>query len=88
MTTAKVKPKIETKDRNMIEKRLEDLEIKFAYHEETVDALNQVIIRQQREIEQLQDMLSVLKQKLDLVIQNQSTEQGTAHYHEPPPPHY
>ena len=45
------------------EQRLVDLEIKVSYAEDTLDQLNQVIVRQQTEIELLQRTLRRLQEQ-------------------------
>lgn len=47
-----------------IEKRLTDLEIKASFGEDLLDELNQVIVRQQQQIDLLMRALSQLRQQL------------------------
>lgn len=47
-----------------IEKRLTDLEIKASFGEDLLDELNQVIVRQQQQIDLLMRELSQLRQQL------------------------
>ena len=47
------KPAIHLKGRSMIEERLVDLETKLAYQEDTIQALNEVVCEQQKQIDQL-----------------------------------
>ena len=47
-----------------IEKRLTDLEIKASFAEDLLDELNQVIVRQQQQIDLLMRELSQLRQQL------------------------
>jgi SlyX protein len=47
-----------------IEKRLTDLEIKASYAEDLLDELNQVIVRQQQQIDLLMREVSQLRQQL------------------------
>ena len=46
-----------------IERRLTDLEIKASFSEDTLDRLNEVVVRQQRQIEALLRELAALKQQ-------------------------
>jgi SlyX protein len=46
-----------------IDQRLTDLEIKASYTEDTLDRLNEVIIRQQRQIDSLLRELAELRQQ-------------------------
>jgi SlyX protein len=47
-----------------LEQRLTDLEIKASFHEDALDQLNAVVVRQQRQIDALQHELSQLRQQL------------------------
>jgi len=49
------------KDIDRLDQRLIDLEIKFGFTEDLVESLNQVIIRQQRQIDLLVGELSRLR---------------------------
>jgi SlyX protein len=46
-----------------IDRRLDDLEVKAAFTEDLVDRLNEVVVRQQRQIDQLIDDLRQLRQR-------------------------
>jgi SlyX protein len=48
-----------------VERRLTDLEIKASYTEDTVDRLNEVVVRQQRQIDLLLRQLTELQQQRD-----------------------
>lgn len=67
---------------NDITVRMQILEEKFAHQERLVDALNEVIIEQQRQIgrleEHLQQVLAMMEAASDQVPGGQ----------DPPPPHY
>ena len=64
--------------------KIEMLETRQAFQEDTVESLNDVIIRQQQDIEQLQLKISVLQDRA-----KQSSESVTnTTIEEPPPPHY
>lgn len=65
-----------------MQERVTELEIKFTYLEDTVDKLNQVVIRQQEEIERLERRLAELEERRWTGTgYDPSTPQG-------PPPHY
>jgi SlyX protein len=49
---------------NPFEQRLTDLEIKFSYQEDLLDQLNQVVVRQQREIDLLLREVRQLRQQV------------------------
>jgi SlyX protein len=47
-----------------LEQRLTELEIKASFNEDTLDQLNQVIVRQQQQIDLLSRTLSALRQQV------------------------
>lgn len=65
-----------------IEERLAELEIKFSYQQETIDALNETVTKQYAEIDRLKRDLQRSKEELSTLIDT----------HAPPadekPPHY
>lgn len=67
-----------------IEKRLTELEIRFTYQDHLIEELNEVIIRQQKEITQLRSLWQKLEEGkfggIDQGIKSLSEEV--------PPPHY
>lgn len=63
--------------------RLDDLEIKFSYQQETIDTLNETVTKQWSEIEALRLQLHRLEGRLQEMADHQS-DVGN----EPPPPHY
>ncbi len=68
----------------LTESRLTELEIRLTHYEDTIEALNQVVIRQSRDIETLQIQLQHLNKKL-------KSAQGSIvadEKDETPPPHY
>ena len=65
-----------------MEKRLEDLEVRFAFLEESIDALNNQQLIQQKEIVTLQCEVSRLKQ---LFQHSSDTDNEII---DEPPPHY
>ncbi len=67
---------------SLFEKRLQFLEEKFEYQDNTIEILNQVIIDMQNEVETLKEKYSVLKKEL-AVISAPHEQQA-----DPPPPHY
>lgn len=71
------------KDATTDTNRLDDLEIKFSYQQETIDTLNETITSQWREIEALRLQL----QRLEGRLVEMAEWQGDAGS-EPPPPHY
>ncbi len=69
----------------MSTERLDDLEIKMAFQEELVEALNGVVVRQQQEIELLQQQIRYLyRQVRDL----RPADEAPPAPEEEVPPHY
>lgn len=68
-----------------LETRLIEFEIRLSHQDDTLEALNQVIIKQQRDIDGLQGEISQLKQRLQSVS---AAGDVIAAEQEPRPPHY
>lgn len=66
-----------------MEKRVEDIEVRMAYLEQTVEELNQVVIKQQDRIDLLVAELMRTKQQVE-----SGAEFVRAQSEETPPPHY
>ena len=66
----------------MSEDRIVELEIKVAHQDIAIEELNQIIIKQQSEIANLQRYLELIKYKIES-IQTAPKEASEA-----PPPHY
>lgn len=67
-----------------MENRLIELETRVAFQENTLQALNAVIVRQQKEIDTLSRDLESVRAQLQALVASQDTHTGD----EPPPPHY
>lgn len=67
----------------MAERRLEDLEIKFAYQEQSLQQLNDTVYRQQQQIDRLTRLGERLLERLSALEQPTASFPG-----EEPPPHY
>ena len=80
----KVKPVFHHKGRSMIEERLVDLETKLAYQEDTIQALNQVVCEQQKQIDQLAATCKLLVDR----IRQLSVPAETDAILDEKPPHY
>ncbi|MGE1176014.1 MULTISPECIES: SlyX family protein [Pseudomonas] len=66
-----------------LEQRVTDLESRLAFQDDTIQALNDVLVEQQRVVERLQlQMAAVLKRQEEMVGQIGSFEEDA------PPPHY
>ncbi|MHB2249435.1 SlyX family protein [Pseudomonas fitomaticsae] len=66
-----------------LEQRVTELESRLAFQDDTIQALNDVLVEQQRVVERLQlQMAAVLKRQEEMVGQIGSFEEDT------PPPHY
>ena len=59
-----------------------DLQMKFAFQEETIAQLNEVVTRQQVQIDLLKNAIETLQRQ----VLEMPTGESAAH--EPPPPHY
>jgi SlyX protein len=64
--------------------RIEALEIRIAYQDETIETLNKTITEQWRKIDTLGREVVTLRERLD----DAETKSGTGPASEPPPPHY
>ncbi len=68
----------------MLEKRIAELESNIAFQDNTIEELNVAVTQQQRQIDQLEKNLSVLKDQMkNLASSNIAIEDE-----ETPPPHY
>ena len=65
------------------EERIMELEIKSAHHEDTIEQLNQIVIKQQLSIDELTRHIDRLKNQMSN-LQESTSKEGP----EPPPPHY
>lgn len=68
---------------NALMTRLDDLEMKYAFQQDTIDSLNETVTKQWQTIEHLQRTI----ERLEGRILELSEWQG-AGGDEPPPPHY
>lgn len=68
------------------DQRIDELEIKLQFQEDTIDSLNAALIRQQKDMLLIQEQLSLLVKQLETYRQQQS-ENETLHDNEKPP-HY
>ncbi|QJP97181.1 SlyX family protein [Pseudomonas fluorescens] len=67
-----------------LEQRVNDLESRLAFQDDTIQALNDVLVTQQNVVERLQlQMAALLKRQEEMVGQFGSFEEDA-----PPPPHY
>jgi SlyX protein len=67
----------------MMEERLNEIEAKLAFAEDLVETLNQTVIRQQEQIDLMQQQLRLLHLQLQQVMPNESPS-----LHDEVPPHY
>lgn len=68
----------------MLEERLTEIESRVAFQDDTIQQLNDVIVRQQQDIEQLTEELQLLKQQMQALAPSLVVDQAQ----ETPPPHY
>jgi len=66
------------------EARIEQLEMKVAFHEDNIDTLNNELFDQQRKIQLLSEQVTLLVKKLKEAEPNQLASEKE----EVPPPHY
>ena len=66
-----------------VEERFQALESKILYQDRTVDELNDVVTKQQDQIDRLTNECKHLRETLESV-----SADGVAGREEPPPPHY
>ena len=66
-----------------LENRVVDLESRLAFQDQTVNQLNEVVIRQQAEIDRVSRLLEGLKQQMESLADGLADNDG----HQPPP-HY
>jgi len=71
-------------DIHELTRRIDELEIKASFADDTLEQLNQVILRQQREIDVLARQLADMRQQVDQA--GSGTSQATLR--EEIPPHY
>ncbi len=67
-----------------LEQRIEDLEMKLAFQDDTIESLNQQVIRLNDLLAEQQEKLRLLTSKLAQVEPNNIASQSE----ETPPPHY
>ena len=67
----------------MHEERLDELEAKLAFAEDLIETLNQTVIRQQRQLDSLQEQLRMLHQQI-----RDSQPDDSLSPREEIPPHY
>ena len=71
-------------DVNDLTGRLEALEIRVAYQDQTIEDLNATITAQLQELERLKRMI----QRLEDQVREAEARAGGPNLPEPPPPHY
>lgn len=71
-------------DRDELVRRLDDLEAHIAHQDSTIQDLNEVTLRQWKEIEALREQVARLTDRLEAVADAGETGSDP----EPPPPHY
>ncbi len=67
-----------------MEDRIEQLEIKLSFQDDTVQALSDIVARQDRDIERLKQEIIMLKEKMQEI----RVSAVKAEADEMPPPHY
>jgi SlyX protein len=67
----------------MIEARLTEVEAKLAFAEDLIDTLNLTVVRQQAQLDSMQQQLRLLHQRIKDVVPDE-----TRNLHDEIPPHY
>ncbi len=70
------------------EAKLVDLQTRFAFQEDSIQALNDVVTRQQQQIETLTRELAVHREKLAELMEAQSERMAQGSADDDRPPHY
>lgn len=73
--------------RNRVQDKLIELETKFSFQEDLLQQLNEVVIRQQRQLDEMSRDMRVLKDQLGEVAADDS-KPGAAEQQNERPPHY
>jgi SlyX protein len=69
---------------NILQTDIEELQMKVAFQEDTIDSLNQALIQQQKQMDDLQFQLKQMVSKISAIEpSNMASEKE-----EMPPPHY
>ena len=63
---------------------IEQLQMKMAFQEDTIESLNQALIEQQKQMDDLQFQLKQMMSKLSAIEPSNMASEGE----EAPPPHY
>jgi len=69
---------------NELLNKIEILETRQAFQEDTIESLNNVIIQQQKDVAELRLVVGVLQERVKQATDGHSDNQTE----EPPPPHY
>jgi len=64
------------------DERIDELEFKLQFQEDTIDSLNQALISQQKDILLMKEKLQMMGKQLESYRQQQSIQEGER------PPHY
>lgn len=70
------------------EAKLVDLQTRFAFQEDSIQALNDVVTRQQQQIETLTRELGLHREKLAELMEAQSERMAQGDVSDDRPPHY
>ncbi|MCW8886141.1 MAG: SlyX family protein [Motiliproteus sp.] len=66
------------------DERINELESRLAFQEDTIDLLNDTVTQQQKQIDDLTQMVKIINRQLKTLPQEIGGNSGD----EPPPPHY
>ena len=69
---------------DLLEARVTELEIRIAYQDQTIADLNDVVVRQQRDMDKLRNEMEALKGRMQAATVSMIATEAE----ETPPPHY
>lgn len=73
------------KQEKLMDERITELEIRITHMEDTIDTLNQALVKQYEVIDELQFQITVLEKKLKAYAEESPVAKESE---ETPPPHY
>lgn len=72
----------------MTERRFTEIETRLAFQDESLRVLNEVVCRQQQQIEHLEQMCRMLRERCDELVYRHAIPSGGEDAKDERPPHY
>ena len=72
----------------MTERRFSEIETRLAFQDESLRVLNEVVCRQQQQIEHLEQMCRMLRERCDELVYRRTVPSGGEDAQDERPPHY